>query len=437
MAAASFQVHASWHTYSGPIHETDVAPALLVIHQLRGLVWRQFRYPECHLRNEPARPAVQTASSACLYSGAGHTGRRRRPLKVLHIHTLLWTTMEQQFDTPAQLAFERAFYIGSYLTAILFGVQLFMFFLSNYFLLYSSPDTRKESVFYVFYGSVMLLLWTVAHSCNAIFGQLIWIDHRDVVGGPAAFLYANLSAWYNTLGTVTGICMNFLADGLLLYRCFIIWGSSFKIVAMPIVLYFGAMSMAILLIYESAIPGASFFSGDSVSFGVPYFWMTISLNIITTSLICGRLLSVRSRVRALLGEQHCQTYTGVVACLLESALPFTVLGIVYVITYARKSPYSFAFLQVWADFCAISPQLIILRVATGKAWSKATVASVSVLVFDHRAEKGWLSRGRSRDCGDEDNIGLDITLPQGESQGTGTDVTTVDSMAGKDRGIAV
>ena len=42
---------------------------------------------------------------------------------------------------------------------------------------------------------------------------------------------------------------------------------------------------------------------------------------------------------------------GVVACLLESALPFTVLGIVYVITYARKSPYSFAFLQVWADFC--------------------------------------------------------------------------------------
>jgi len=61
----------------------------------------------------------------------------------------------------------------------------------------------------------MLLLWTVASSCNAVFGQLIWIDHRDVLGGPAQFLADNLSAWYNTLGTVTGICMNFLADGLL------------------------------------------------------------------------------------------------------------------------------------------------------------------------------------------------------------------------------
>ncbi|KAJ7785853.1 hypothetical protein B0H16DRAFT_1206330, partial [Mycena metata] len=288
-----------------------------------------------------------------------------------------------QLDTPAQLSFEASFYIGSYVTAILYGMQLFMFFLSNYFLLYSSTDARKESFFYIFYSSVMLILWTIASSCNAAFGQQIWITHRDVPGGPAQYLLDNLSAYYNTLGTVAGICMNFLADGLLLYRAYVIWGSSLKIIALPVVIYFGAMSMAILLIYESAIPGASFFAGDSVSFGVPYFWMTISLNIITTSLICGRLLAVRNRVRSILGEQYCQTYTGLVAVLLESALPFTVLGIAYVISYARNSPYSFAFLQIWADFCAISPQLIILRVAMGKAWSKDTVASVSVLVFDH------------------------------------------------------
>ncbi|KAJ6501621.1 hypothetical protein C8R47DRAFT_969868 [Mycena vitilis] len=341
-------------------------------------------------------------------------------------------SLQLQLDTPAQLAFERSFYIGSYVTAVLYGMFIFMFFLSNYFLLYSSGaqkhDARKESFFYIFYGSVMLILWTIASSCNAAFGQNIWIDHRDVPGGPAAYLFENLSAWYNTLGTVTGICMNFMADGLLLYRAYVIWGSSVKIVAFPIVLYLAALSMAILLIYESAIPGASFFAGDSVSFGVPYFWMTISLNIITTSLICGRLLAVRNRVRSILGEQYCQTYTGVVAVLLESALPFTVLGIIYVISYARNSPYSFAFLQIWADFCAISPQLIILRVAMGKAWSRDTVASVSVLVFDHRAAE----KGQMNDTG---NLGLDISLPQAHSQGT--DLTTLDSPSTKGRGIAV
>ncbi|KAJ6626904.1 hypothetical protein B0H10DRAFT_2210784 [Mycena sp. CBHHK59/15] len=335
--------------------------------------------------------------------------------------------LQLQLDTPPEFAFERSLYIGSYITAILYGMQLFMFVLSNYFLLYSSAEARKESFFYIFYGTVMLLLWTVASSCNALFGQLIWIDNRDVMGGPAAYLIANLSAWYNTLGTVAGICMNFLADGLLLYRCYIIWGSSLHIIALPVLIYFAAMSMAILLIYESAIPGASFFSGDSVSFGVPYFWLTISLNIIVTSLICGRLLSVRNRVRTILGEQYCRTYTGVVAVLLESALPFTVLGIIYVISYARNSPYSFALLQIWADFCAISPQLIILRVATGKAWSKDTVASVSKLIFDQHEKGAHLNRDNSG----AGNFELDIAL---DSQGT--DLTTVESPS-KGRGIAV
>ncbi|KAJ7630549.1 hypothetical protein FB45DRAFT_1027761 [Roridomyces roridus] len=329
--------------------------------------------------------------------------------------------MDRVLDTPAQLEFERAFYVGSYITGILYGVQLFMFFLSNYYLLSLSSESRRESLFYIVYGSVMLFLWTIASAANAEFGLLAWVDHRDVEGGPAQYIHDNLAAWYNTLGTVAGICMNFLADGLLLYRCYIIWGSTKKIIAFPVLIYFGAMAMSIILIYESALPGASFFKGTPLDFGVPYFWMTISLNIITTSLICGRLLAVRNRVRAILGEQHCTTYTGVVAVLLESALPSTV------ISYARNSPYSFAFLQIWADFYALMPQIIILRVAMGKAWSKATVASVSVLVFDHRTEKGKLNGS-----GD---LELDLTAMQGTS--LATDTTTVDSRPRSDKILAI
>ncbi|KAF7306549.1 hypothetical protein MIND_00446200 [Mycena indigotica] len=338
-------------------------------------------------------------------------------------------------DTPDELTFERAFYIGSYLTAILYGMHVSIFFLTNYFFL-ASPNWRKESAFYIAYGTVMLLLWTIAHSCNAIFGQYVWIDHRDVVGGPAEYLGENMTAWYNTLGTVAGICMNFMADGLLLYRCFVIWGSSYIIIAFPVVVYFSAMSMAILLIYQSAIPaGTGFFSGSSISFGLPYTVLTVGLNVITTIAICVRLLFVRRKVRAILGEQHCQTYTGVVACLLESALPFTTLGIIYAIAYGRNSPYAFALLQVWADFCAISPQLIILRVALGKAWSKQTVATVSVLVFDHRRAVVDTEKAQYRH-----DTELDIGLPQELSRTTDlTSSATNSTSSTKDlaRGIAI
>jgi hypothetical protein len=169
------------------------------------------------------------------------------------------------------------------------------------------------------------------------------------------------------------------------------------------------VAMSILLIYESAQPGANFFRGKAVSFGVPYVSLTIALNIIVTSLIVIRLLSLRKRVRALLGPKHADMYTSIAAIVIESATPFTLLGIAYLITYQRHSNVSLAFVQVWGDFCvsatllprvllpsngemlindpcsqALSPQFIILRVAMGKGWTKGTTARVSTnLSFNH------------------------------------------------------
>ncbi|KIK70429.1 hypothetical protein GYMLUDRAFT_184049 [Collybiopsis luxurians FD-317 M1] len=280
-------------------------------------------------------------------------------------------------DTPSELTFERSLYIGGQITAILYGIQIVIYFLSCRLLL-KSPSTRRggETNIYVIYGGVLLVLWTVALACNAFFGQNAWIDHRDVEGGPAAYIGENISAPYNTLGTTAGVMMNFLSDALLIYRCYIIW-SSWKIVVFPILLYLGGLSMSILLIYESAKPGANFFVGHAVDFGVPYVSLTISLNIIVTALICIRLLFLRQEVSRILGPACAKMYTSIIAILVESAALFTVFGIVYVILYARKSESSIALVQIWGDFAAISPQLIILRIAEGQGWTKDTVGQLT------------------------------------------------------------
>ncbi|KAJ3840439.1 hypothetical protein F5878DRAFT_533689 [Lentinula raphanica] len=285
------------------------------------------------------------------------------------------STQASDLDTPSELTFERSLYVGGQITAILYGIQLVLYYMSNRLLLHSSRRGR-DVYFYAIYGTVILVLWTVALVCNAIFGQYAWIDHRDVEGGPAAYIGENISAAYNTLGTTAGVMMNFLSDALLIYRCYILW-SSWKIILFPILLYLGGLSMSILLIYESAQPGANFFLGHAVDFGVPYISLTISLNIIVTALICGRLLYLRNEVNKILGPTHTQMYTSVIAIMVESAALFTVLGIVYVIVYARKSQTSIALVQVWGDFCAISPQLIILRIAMGYGWTKDTVGRLT------------------------------------------------------------
>ena len=56
--------------------------------------------------------------------------------------------------------------------------------------------------------------------------------------------------------------------------------------------------------------------------------LTVSTNIIVTSLIAFRLLRARRSLAKVLPSADLRLYTGVVAILIESALPLTVFGII-------------------------------------------------------------------------------------------------------------
>ena len=109
--------------------------------------------------------------------------------------------------------------------------------------------------------------------------------------------------------------------------------------------------MAVITVVESSLPDAFILNGTPANFGVPWVALTISLNIILTIMICARLLMMRSQVRSLLTDEMAQTYTSILAILVESALPFSLPGIVFLITYVRNDPFATAFAFVWGDFC--------------------------------------------------------------------------------------
>lgn len=157
----------------------------------------------------------------------------------------------------------------------------------------------------------------------------------------------------------------------------------------------GLPVFAILELVASFKPGGFFFGKKSVNFGIPYYALTISLNIIVTSLICLRLFSLSRVVRQTMGEAHARTYTSVAAIMVESAAPYSLFGIAFLIPYARGSLVSITFGQVWAKITVrfsifpdprraysnsvlfpqcLAPSLIILRVVTDKAWTKETFA---------------------------------------------------------------
>ncbi|KAJ7678485.1 hypothetical protein B0H17DRAFT_1206729 [Mycena rosella] len=268
---------------------------------------------------------------------------------------------------------ERSWYIGNAIFAILYGIELCMFFMSAYFLS-TSPKADKSRYIYIAYSATLLVLITIALSCNQFFGQMMWIEHRDVDGGPAAYFGANIAAWYNTFGTAADVTANSLGDALMLYRCYVFYSSTtLWAVAFPALLFLASTSMGIVMTIQSGLPGGDIFHGTAVNFGIPWLVLTITFNVITTSMIAFRLFNVSRSMRNVLSKERADVYIGVIAILVESALPFTVLGIGYLVTYVRGDPESLAFADVWGCFVSLSPQAIILRVAMGSAWDKKTV----------------------------------------------------------------
>ncbi|KAK0226228.1 hypothetical protein IW262DRAFT_1360609 [Armillaria fumosa] len=271
---------------------------------------------------------------------------------------------------------ERGFYVGVNLGGILYGVDIVIFFQSVYYLVYSTTET-KSKIMYTAYGTVLFILLTISVVANGYFGQLVWVEHGDFPGGSGAYYLANLTLWLNTFGTAADAVANILGDGLLLYRCYIICGARRSLIFVPLIIWIASTVMAIITNVISGLPDSSVFKGRAATCGVSWVVLTVSFNVVVTTMICGRIFLLQRSIRKWMDAETVKMYTGIIALMVESALPFTVLGVVFIATYVRASPAEWTMAPTWGSFVIISPQLIILRVAMDRAWSKTTVSNIT------------------------------------------------------------
>jgi len=136
--------------------------------------------------------------------------------------------------TPINIPLERSLYIGNILRSILYGesspvtrnrsfasykeetgLELFTFFAAVYCISHRSSEYRKGQKLYIVYGGVLLALATIEVALDALWGEYMWIDHRNSPGGPVGFWVASSRTWYAVAGWTAGIMANILGDGLL------------------------------------------------------------------------------------------------------------------------------------------------------------------------------------------------------------------------------
>lgn len=298
---------------------------------------------------------------------------------------------------------------------------------------------HNRSLWLLAFDSLLFAMGTINVGCNTKMMQLSFIDNRAYPGGPNAWFFAYYSDNINTTGNISYIIANFLADGLLVgivrLREFTLRILNMRRLALENIcrveyalghrfpfccisrVYWSAsnvdpylprltrvLAMSIMVIFQSSRPNASLWTSTTVQFSLPYFAISIALNVMLTLLLVSRLLYMSHQAKKTIGMEHGDAYISVASMLIQSATQYAITGLVFIITYARSSNVQNLILPVLSQIMVrsgsrshtshppalrlkcrdsqgwklilqplqcISPEVIILRVATGRAVSTA------------------------------------------------------------------
>ncbi|PIL34477.1 hypothetical protein GSI_03254 [Ganoderma sinense ZZ0214-1] len=279
--------------------------------------------------------------------------------------------------------FQNCWYIGNNFNAILYGVELILYFFTVKYIMDArmrrrqqkgKGDATKEpaSIRAILYLSTGLLcMITIYLFAQNFFGEEMWIINEGYTGGSGQYYASHAAVWYQTMGSASSVVMNWMSDAYLIYRLFVVWDRNIFVIVLPAILYVGTVVLGILTCYYSGRPGGDFFVGIAPHIALAYSTVGIAMNVICSSLICGYIIHyIHMSNRALRREDndHPHVVNRVLEIIVESMLPYTLFGATYVTLLGLNNPVAILFLSLYVMFTCLSPQIIMLRVVLGREW---------------------------------------------------------------------
>ncbi|KAF8992656.1 hypothetical protein BDZ89DRAFT_1086115 [Hymenopellis radicata] len=233
------------------------------------------------------------------------------------------------------------------LLAFCHGIHTSIFFVTLYYIVESTQPIRKR----ITLAGIITFLWFA----NTIILGLEWkyVDHLFIAHGTSLetefnFFLTGDNALLIAV-TVLRVLGVFVADLILVWRCWVLYGGNLKVIAVP----------ALCIITEI---------GDQINWSLIYYLMTMTTNSMCTVLILFRIVRVSGLGASL------KTYRGIIGILVESAAMYASIYIALLIAYAYQfytgatvlTAYNYP-VVISYSITGIAPTLIIARVMAGQS----------------------------------------------------------------------
>ncbi|KAG5638222.1 hypothetical protein H0H81_001223 [Sphagnurus paluster] len=203
---------------------------------------------------------------------------------------------------------------------------------------------------------------------------------RDGIGNPNVDSLKEYPDWYIGMVSVSDVNA-IVADCFIIWRCWVVWGRSWKVVIIPTI---STMLAAAFCVVETLSESTNL-NTHGVDYATALYSTSLATTVYCTSFIVSRMLQVRYRAHP--GSRGAKHY-GAFEIFVESSAPYCAATLFVLVAYIRGgSVFEFAS-ALWVSITGISPTLIVARVAAGNAQSSKswdTQASPISILDLHKA----------------------------------------------------
>ncbi|PBK90555.1 hypothetical protein ARMGADRAFT_1064564 [Armillaria gallica] len=205
---------------------------------------------------------------------------------------------------------------------------------------------------------------------TTINGKPFWDVYASNSSGPTPILLS---------GGLNAIISTILADASLIWRCWIVWGRSWRVVVIPIACTILATAsrgiVAHNMTFGSIVPSGASFLENIVSWPVLYSSLILVTLLWCTILIIYRILTLSGGVAV-----GMRVYHRVIEILVESAALYSAVVVVLLVFEIRNEAVVVYIQELAIAIRGIVPTIIIGRIAAGRArpddfWSGNTTVS--------------------------------------------------------------
>lgn len=270
-------------------------------------------------------------------------------------------------DVQAHTARLIALFVG----CVLYGILLTTFVPCLRSLLFSASQkfqvkSRHEIKFPILAATILMFF---VSSFSAVLSMLDVIDAFVDYTGPGGALafygssYTVNKGWKHWMPAVEDSVQVILGDGLLIYRCYVLYDRNWRAICVPAVAWMGLVATSIASSYREAKlkPGETLNDPGVLPFLSATLLLTFLTSIVTTYLIIRRLYRVEFHPH-LRGQIRPHILTRIATIFFETGLIYTLSVVVSLGIYLTRSNLQYIASMAMIHIVPITCNLLLIRV---------------------------------------------------------------------------